>query len=85
MAKADYRQQRRHAPTGEAGIASIRDIAEHGYGKVNETAIDSFTAAIVVQIHDALSQENRQKLILMPAHRVCSVCLKLANKYARGV
>ena len=70
-------------------IDILRDIvAKHQAAKVNwidfdgksrRILVDAFTASIVLQIHDALSQPNQAKLLAFPWPRMVDTCFKLAK------
>lgn len=81
MTKAEFRQAQANKPCGPEGLLAIRKIAaEHQYDKVNETAVDAFTASAIIRVHDALVPENQAKLLAFPVWKVADICFKLINK-----
>ena len=71
-----------HAPANAAErIAAFRDIVTNKqYAKIDGTMIDLFTASLVVQVYDALNDENKQKLMTFPAARVSAICYQITKK-----
>ena len=83
MSKELYRQAQRAKPCGVVGIQAMRKIKrEHQMAKVNEVAIDAYSANAVLAVFDAINEANRDKLIRMPVARVVEVCFKLLNREA---
>jgi hypothetical protein len=81
MTKRDYRAAQQAAPIGAAGIEEVRKlVAARSLGKVNETAVDLFTASVLVQVHDLLSPANRATLLRMTVRKACLVALRAASK-----
>lgn len=80
MSRAGYIAAQRLKPLGEDGLAKIRHIAKHGYDKVNEVLVDSFSASGIVSVCDGLNPENRAKLLAMPVGKVADICFKLINR-----
>lgn len=59
-------------------IAAFRRIvAEKQYAKIDGTMIDLFSASVVVNVYDALNEENRAKFAAMRADRMGIVAFKL--------
>lgn len=80
MSKATYRQEKRLSPIGKAGIEQCRKIvAERQYAKVNEVMVDGYSASAIVQVYDAINEQNRAKLETLPVHKVASICLKMCK------
>ena len=61
-------------------IQFFRDIVDtNSYKEHDNMVVDLFTASIVVQIHDALNDENKEKLLSLSIEEICFFSLKLAN------
>ena len=61
-------------------IQFFRDIVDtNSYKEHDNMIVDLFTASIVVQIHDALNDENREKLLSLSIEEICFFSLQLAN------
>jgi hypothetical protein len=74
-----------HPKTGEERIAAFRSIvAECQYAKIDGTMVDLFSAGVVVQVHDALSEEHARRFCQMPADRMALVAFSVIKK-AKGV
>lgn len=83
MSKELYRQAQRVKPCGVVGIQAMRKIKrEHQMAKVNEVAIDAYSANAVIAVFDAINEVNRDKLIRMPVARVVEICFSVLNKPA---
>ena len=62
-------------------IQVFRDVLDsNSYKEYDGTIIDLFTASVVVQIYDALNDENKEKLLSLSIQDICVFCFKLANK-----
>jgi hypothetical protein len=54
-------------------------VDEHQARKVNGMLLDAFTASMLVQVHDALSETNRRRFAEMPLLRAVTVGWKLVH------
>lgn len=80
MTKKAHQQKIRLSPLGEAGMAQIRKIVEERQcAKVNEVLVDGYSASLITQVYDALSPENRAKLLTKPVAQVADICFKVWN------
>ena len=78
MTRKEHKQAARLKPIGLEGIEACRTIVrEHQCAKVNEVLIDAFSASVITQIFDALSEKNRANLITRPIAQVAGICFKL--------
>ncbi len=48
--------------------------------RVGGLFVDHFTASCIVQIYDAVNDENKAKLNAMPIRKLAAVCWKVAKK-----
>ena len=64
-------------------IELLRDIVQNGAKKIRvdgkKVLVDAFTASAMVQIHDALNEENRAKYLALPWPHFVTVTWKLAG------
>lgn len=78
MSKQAYRESQRVAPCGLAGIEQMRAIvAQCQMAKVNEVAIDLYSASLVCKVWQNINEKNRAKLAAMPVARVVEICYQL--------
>lgn len=71
-------QQQGFAEPEHPRIQAIRRIVkEHQHGKVEGHHVDSFSASAILNVHDALSPENRKKFLALPVPKMASVAFKL--------
>jgi hypothetical protein len=66
-------------------IDVIRDVVTTRQGKVMEmdgefVYLDGFTASMLTQVHDALSEPYRTKFMRLPWRRMVAVGWAIANK-----
>ena len=81
MSKKQFQQSQRVMPIGEAGIAAIRNILSNGqYAKVNSVMVDRFSASAIIQVYDAINDDNKVKLRSFPVARVADISFRLINK-----
>lgn len=48
--------------------------------RINGVYVDLYSASVVVQIHDALNEQNREKFCSLGAYKMTIVAFKLAKK-----
>ena len=56
-----------------------RVVANKQYEKIDGCMIDLFTANIIVQVYDALSDKNKAKFAAVPAPKMGIIALKLVS------
>jgi hypothetical protein len=65
---------------GTPRIDRLRHIVEHRQAaRVEGLLVDGFTASMLVQVHDALSDANKAKFLALPLRKMVSVgwkCVK---------
>jgi len=67
-------------PTADKSIEAIRDIAERHASKVIDGVfVDASTAHAIVLVHDALNDENRERLMGFPIERIGSIAWRLVK------
>jgi len=85
MTKRQYRESTRLLPVGKEGIERIRQVLKKGqFSKVNEVAVDAFSASVIVAVYDAVNDENKTKLEGMCIGRLADVCMKTYSKSRAG-
>jgi hypothetical protein len=68
------------ASSPEEKIAAIRQIVtEHQYAKVDGCTIDAFSASAIIQVYDALNEENRAKFVGLSISHMASIAFKLCK------
>ncbi len=78
MTKQAHKEKVRLSPLGETGMAQIRKIVEeHQCAKVNGVLVDGYSASLITQVYDALSPENRARLLTKPVAQVADICFKV--------
>ncbi len=67
-------------------IDKIRNIVStHQAKKIDGVMIDTFSAAMVVNQWDRLSNENRIKLEGLPIDTMVKVCLKMITRHLKEI
>ena len=62
-------------------IAAIKRIVTNcQYEKVDGTMIDLYSASVISQVYDALSDDNKLKFASMPAGKMGIIAFKLVSK-----
>lgn len=54
-------------------------VANHQASRTEGVFMDGFTASMLVQVHDALNEENRAKFLALPIRKMVSVGWQLAK------
>ena len=63
---------------GEERIQAIKRIVDRKqYAKIDNCMIDLFSANAIVQVYDALGDDNKKKYINLPAPNMASIAFKL--------
>jgi CelD/BcsL family acetyltransferase involved in cellulose biosynthesis len=65
------------ASSAERIAAFRRIVEEKQYAMIDGCTVDLFSASVVVQVYDALSETNREKFAAMPAWKMTTVAFKL--------
>jgi hypothetical protein len=71
-------------------IINIRDVAKNGYKRVYDPAIkkpiqvDSFSASAIIQVYDALTDENKVKYAKLPIARMASIAFGSTTTIKEG-
>ena len=72
--------------TAEEKIQFFKDIVDNkSFKEHDEMIVDLFTASYVVEIYEALNNENKQKLLSLSIRDMCLFCLRIANKLANQI
>lgn len=79
MPKQSYREAQRIKPIGKEGIEKCRDIVKNGYSKINEVAVDSYSASGILAVYDALNEKNQEKFRSLTVHKAATIAFKLIN------
>jgi hypothetical protein len=62
-------------------IEKLRKIVrEHQHAKIEGYLVDGFTASGLVQVYDALSEENRAKFAALPLPQMVDVMWRLVER-----
>lgn len=81
MTKQAHIRKTRVQPLGLEGIEKLRKIVEEKKAaKVNEVFVDLFSASGIVQVYDAINEQNREKLLKLPLAHVADICFRVINK-----
>ena len=73
------------AGNGEDRIAAIRAVVNAGqYAKVDGVMMDLFSASLICQVYDALSDENKKKFTSYSAPAMAEIAYKLVDKKGRS-
>lgn len=68
-------------PTAEKTIDAIRDIVtSHSSKMIDGVLVDAQTANVIVQVYDALNDENKVKFAAMPIERMGDAAWRLVSK-----
>ena len=63
----------------------LRDILKNGARKISidgkKVYVDAFTASMLVQIYEKLSEENKASFIALPWLKMVAIGWKVAEKY----
>jgi hypothetical protein len=66
--------------TPEEKIAAIRRIVtEHQYAKIDGCTVDAFSASAIIQVYDALNEENKAKYASLSIPKMASIAFKLCK------
>lgn len=66
---------------GDTRIAKFRDLAtRHAAGIIEDDAIDCQTAALVIEIHDKLSEAHQAQFVSYSPHKMGMLAWKLYGK-----
>ena len=77
---ADAIRETRKLPRGTPLIERLRDIVTtESAARIDGLLVDLWTASTVVQVHDALNEDNRRKFAAMPLRRMVDIAYKLAR------
>lgn len=80
MTTQQHRAEVRTQAIGPAGIEACRKIvSERQFAKVNEVAVDLFSANAIVKVYDACKPEQRAKIEALPIARVASICMQMIS------
>jgi len=80
MSKKTHREAARLLPIGKSGIEECRAIVrECQYRKINEVMVDGWSASIIVQVYDAISDTNKAKLEQMPVSKAARICMAVSS------
>ena len=64
-------------------IAAIRKIVEeHQYAKIDGVMVDGFTASGIIQLYDAISDDNKAKYRNLHVARMADIMWKVSKKAA---
>lgn len=58
-------------------------VEERQCARVSGVLVDGTTAAVIVQVHDALNDENKKKFAALPIRRMAAVAWKMASGKGR--
>lgn len=62
-------------------IEKLRSIVEdHQASRVEGLYVDAFTASMLVQVYDALNEQNRETFVKLPLRKMVAVGWKLVRK-----
>ena len=65
---------------GEDRIAAIRAVVDAGqYAKIDGVMMDLFSASLICQVYDALSDENKEKFASYSAPAMAEIAYKLVS------
>ena len=66
--------------TPEERVSAFKSVvADKAYAKIDGTMIDLFSANVVVQVYDAISDENKSKFSNFPAGKMALLAFKLTK------
>ncbi|MCK5612569.1 hypothetical protein KAR91_62435 [Candidatus Pacearchaeota archaeon] len=73
------------AGNGEDRIAAIRAVVDKGqFAKIDGVMMDLFSASLVCQVYDALSDGNKKKFASYSAPAMAEIAYKLVNKKGKA-
>jgi hypothetical protein len=62
-------------------LAAFRRIVdEKSFAKIDGYGVDLFSASAVVQIHDALNEQNRARYLALSVPKMADVAFRLINR-----
>lgn len=71
----------RNAPlTPDERVAAMRKVvSERQAHRIEGTLVDLFSASTWIKVHDALNEQNKNKLASLPVNKGCAIAFKLAK------
>lgn len=81
MTKREHIQAKQASPLGQEGIDAIRKIvAEKQFAKVNEVAVDIFSAGTLITVYDRVNMAAQSKIRAMTVTRAVHVAFKTLER-----
>lgn len=71
-------QQKRKIITGEELYQKLKEIVDNGQAqRINGSLVDTFSASAVVQVADALTEQNRAKFLSFPLVKIVNIAFQM--------